>query len=83
MRDITGREKGIYNQDQLKLAYSADNDPIQVFSSFNKEYDRVQQKLLDKIQSERDHQLNCLSVQHLHRQRRLLDISSCLEQILQ
>ena len=83
LRDITGREKGIYNQDQLKLAYSADNDPIQVFSSFNKEYDRVQQKLLDKIQSERDHQLNCLSVQHLHRQRRLLDISSCLEQILQ
>ncbi|KAF6069716.1 Reverse transcriptase (RNA-dependent DNA polymerase) family protein [Candida albicans] len=83
LRDITGREKGIYNQDQLKLAYSADNDPIQVFSSFNKEYDRVQQKLLDKIQSERDHQLNCLSVQHLHRQRRLLDISSCLEQISQ
>ena len=30
LRDITGREKGIYNQDQLKLAYSADNDPIQV-----------------------------------------------------
>ena len=37
------------------------------------------QQLLDKMQAEKDYELNCLTLQQLHRQRRLLNISNCLD----
>lgn len=51
--DNEGKIKGIYNQDQLRLSFTTNDNPIITFSSFNNEHYKMEKKIMNKLQNER------------------------------
>lgn len=77
--DIEGNDRGIHHQDRLKLAFSSEDNPIVALSSFNKEYSKIEKKLLNKMLQEGDQQgeeqeVFILTREDLARERKKFDI---------
>ncbi|RLV91860.1 hypothetical protein JA1_003569 [Spathaspora sp. JA1] len=63
-------DKNTIHQDNLKLAHSFENSPIQTLSSFRKSLHDVEQKLLDKMIQENQMELHELSLTDLKQRRK-------------